>query len=293
MSSRRNFLITAATGLGVSALRTAWAEITPVVKTSLKAPVGLQLYSLREAFKTDGVPKTLAVVRSLGIRDVESAGTYGLSVANMRAALDKADLVCRASHLGLEQLRDKPAAAFAEAKGLGAGWAVCPYIDHEKPFTRAQALKAADAFNAAAKAAHGEGLQFAYHCHGFEFLPDGAGTLFDTLADATDPKLVKFEVDVFWAKAGGVDPAALITKYQSRVSFLHVKDMKKGLTFERGSSGGPGDSNVPLGTGQIDWPSVLQASEQGSPVAYFIEDESPNPVPQIQQTLRYLAALKI
>jgi sugar phosphate isomerase/epimerase len=104
---------------------------------------------------------------------------------------------------------------------------------------------------------------------------------------------VHFEIDVFWAKAGGVDPAALITRYGSRVAFLHVKDMKKGLTFERGSSGAPGDSDVPLGTGQIDWPAVLKATERGTPVAYFIEDESSNPVPQIQQTLKYLSAVKL
>ena len=39
--------------------------------------VGLQLYSLRNQFKTD-VPRTLDQVRAFGIKYVELAGTYGV-----------------------------------------------------------------------------------------------------------------------------------------------------------------------------------------------------------------------
>jgi sugar phosphate isomerase/epimerase len=294
MQSRRDFLFTAAAGVGVAVLRPAWAaDLVPEVKTVLKAPIGLQLYSLRDAFKKDGVPATLSVVRSLGIRAIESAGLYGMSAAEVRAAFDKADLVCRASHMGYERLRDDMAGAFAEAKALGAGWVVCPYIPHQKPFTKDKGLEAADLFNKVAKAAEPEGLRFAYHCHGFEFAPGPEGTVFDAMVAATDPKLVGFEIDVFWAKAGGADPVKVISGLKGRVPFLHVKDMKKGLTFEPGSSGAPGETNVPVGTGQIDWPGVLRATEAGSPVVYFIEDESPNPVPQIRETLKYLTALKL
>src|SRR4051812_17155891 len=56
-----------------------------------RGPLGVQLYSFRDAFRTD-VPGTLARVRALGIRDVELAGTYGLSAAQFRAALDAAGL---------------------------------------------------------------------------------------------------------------------------------------------------------------------------------------------------------
>jgi sugar phosphate isomerase/epimerase len=294
MTSRREFLLTAAAGLGASARRPVWAAgQAPAVKTVLKAPVGLQLYSLRDAFKKNGVPATLSVVRALGIREIESAGLYGLPAAEVRAAFDKADLVCRTCHMGIERLRDDMAGAFAEVKALGGSWIVCPYIPHEKPFTKAKALAAVDVFNKVARAAQGEGLKFAYHCHGFEFVPEGAGTVFDAMVEAADPTLVGFEIDVFWAQAGGANPVELITKLKGRVPFLHVKDMRKGLVFERGSSGAPGDTNVPLGTGQIDWPAVFRATEQGSPVAYYIEDESPDPVPQIKQTLAYLAALKL
>jgi hypothetical protein len=43
-----------------------------------RAPVGLQLYSFRDQFKTD-VPGTLDQVKAFGIKYVETAGTYGVS----------------------------------------------------------------------------------------------------------------------------------------------------------------------------------------------------------------------
>ncbi len=290
MTSRRDFLTTMA--VGAAALRPARAADPPEVKTRLNGPVGLQLYSLREALKKD-VPGTLAKVRALGIREVESAGTWGQSAEEHRAALDKADLVCRASHIGLDKLQGDAAAAFKEVKTLGARWVVCPWIPHDKVFGRENALKAAEAFNGVAKAAKGEGLRFAYHCHGYEFVPSAEGTLFDTLVGATDKDLVSYEIDVFWAKAGGGDPTKVVEKLSGRVPFLHVKDMKKGLSFAPGSSGSEKDSNVVVGTGQVDWPSVLRAAVKAGTEVYYIEDESPDPLAQIPESLRYLEGLKL
>ena len=302
MTSRRDFLNTVAGGLGAAALRPslaagapaakASAHDTPEVRTSLGGPVGLQLYSLREQLKKD-VPGTLARARALGIREVESAGLWGQTAAEHRAALDKADLRCRSSHMPFDRLRDEPAAVFKEAKALGATAVVCPWIPHEKAFTRDDAQKAAEVFNRVAKAGVEAGLAFAYHCHGYEFAPSDEGTLFDTLAGSTDPVKVGFEVDVFWASAGGADPAALITKYKGRVPFLHIKEMRKGLSFPPGTSGAPGDTNVAVGQGQLDWPGILRAAKSAGTSIYYIEDESPDPFGQIPQSLKYLAGLKV
>ena len=118
----------------------------------------------------------------------------------MRAALDAAGLRCRSAHIGYDRLRDDLPGAFAEAKGLGAAWVVCPWIPHEKVFTRDDALKAAEVFNKFGDSrVEREGLRFAYHCHGYEFVPSPEGTLFETLAGATDPARVTFQVDVFHA----------------------------------------------------------------------------------------------
>jgi sugar phosphate isomerase/epimerase len=294
MTSRRDFLTTLAVGLGASGLRPGWAWATDrtEIKTVLNGPVGLQLWSLREYLKKD-VPGTLAKARALGFRDVEGAGLWGHTVQDLRAALDKSGLRCASAHMGFERLRDDSSGAFAEAKALGATAVVCPWIPHDKAFTRDVALKAAEAFNRFGKAAADAGLRFGYHCHGYEFVPAAEGTLFDTLAVNSDKDLVGFQVDTFHAFRGGADPVRLIEKHGPRVTSLHLKDIKKGVPQEAGNPDTSPDLDVPLGTGQIDWPAVLRAAVKAGTSQYFVEDESADPWGHVPKSVAYLETLKL
>src|SRR6266536_4075894 len=79
------------------------------------APVGVQLYSFRDAFKTD-VPGTLAHIRAPGFKEVELAGTYGKSAKQFRRALDSAGLRATSMHVGYEIFRDSLSKVLADAK---------------------------------------------------------------------------------------------------------------------------------------------------------------------------------
>jgi sugar phosphate isomerase/epimerase len=293
MATRRDFLTTMAVGLGASVLRPSGATAAEAreIKSRLNGPIGLQLWSLRELLPKD-LPGTLAKVRALGFREVEGAGLWRHTAGELRAALDAAGLRCRSAHMGFERLRDDLAGAFAEVKTLGATWVVCPWIPHDKVFTREDAVKAAEAFDKFGKAARDAGLRFGYHCHGYEFIPSPEGTLFDTLANNSDKAQVAFQVDVFHAYRGGADPAKVIEKHGRRVTSLHLKDIKKGVPVEAGSPGATADADVPVGTGQVDYPTVLRAAKKAGTAMYFLEDESVDPFGHIPQSLAYLARVK-
>jgi sugar phosphate isomerase/epimerase len=292
MQSRRTFLSTIAAGLGAFGVAPRWAWSQPEIKTSLNGPVGLQLWSLREYLPKD-LSGVLAKVRGLGFRDVEGAGLWGHTAAEMRAALDAAGLRCQSAHMGFERLRDDPPGAFAEAKAVGAAWVVCPWIPHDKVFTRDDALKAAEAFNKVSAAAEGEGLRFAYHCHGYEMVPSPEGTLFETLARNTDAKRVMFQIDVFHAFHGGADPTKLIDRYKGRVASLHLKDLKKGLPVKAGTAVGTPDEDVPVGTGQLKMRAVLRAAMKAGVSLYYIEDESADPWGHIPDSVAYLRSVRL
>jgi sugar phosphate isomerase/epimerase len=170
---------------------------------------------------------------------------------------------------------------------------VCPWIDHQKEFTREDALKSAEVFNKVGAAAEAAGLRFAYHSHGYEMLPSPEGTRFDTLAQNTDPKRVSFQIDVFHTLHGGADPVDLINRYASRVTSLHLKDLKKGVVIKKGTGVGTPEEDVPLGTGQVDWPAVLRAAVKAGASLYYIEDESADPWGHIPQSVQYLKTLKL
>src|SRR3954471_22587692 len=85
-------------------------------KPMLKAPVGLQLYSLRTQFQAEGVPKTLDRVKALGFKYVELAGTYGLPAEKFKAMLDERGLVAIGCHFGYDRFKNEPEKVAAEAK---------------------------------------------------------------------------------------------------------------------------------------------------------------------------------
>jgi len=294
MPSRREFLTTMAAGLTASALADRWAMAAAAasIKSPVNGSIGLQLWSLREYLPKD-LSGSLAKVRAMGFTDVEGAGLWKHTAPELRAALDTAGLRCTSAHMGLERLRDDLPGAIAEAKALGAGTIVCPWIAHKDAFTAEDALKAAEIFNRAGKATRDAGMRFGYHTHGYEMVPSPDGTLFDTLAKAADPQLVHFQVDVFHTYHGGADPVALMAKYTGRVRSLHLKDIKKGFPRETGKGTAPPEADVPVGTGQIDWPAVLRAALKAGATEYYVEDESTDPLTHIPQSVAYLQGLKL
>jgi sugar phosphate isomerase/epimerase len=183
--------------------------------------------------------------------------------------------------------------AIAEAKALGAQWVVVAWIPHQGTFGRENALKAAEAFNGFGKALGDAGLRYAYHCHGYDSAPAAEGTLVDTIARHSDPERVSFEVDVFHAFHGGADPAALIERLGRRVVSLHLKDQKKGFPVEVGKGTAPAEADVPVGTGQVDWPVVLRAAMKAGASLYYVEDESTDPLAHIPKSVAYLESLKV
>lgn len=258
---------------------------------SFTGPLGLQLYSLREQFAKD-VPGTVGLVRDFGFREVELAGTYGMVPEELRALLAVNHLNAVAGHFSYERFRDDPQGVAKEAKALGLDYAGVAWIPHDGPFTEATAREAAKVFNRAGEVLARQGVKFYYHNHGYEFVPQGDGTLFDLLVRETKPEFVSFQMDVVWVVFPGQDPVKLLEKYGRRWALMHVKDLKKGVAT--GSLSGSTDpkNDVAVGTGQVNWPAVLRAAKQAGVKYYFIEDESPTVLAQIPQTLQYLEQVK-
>jgi sugar phosphate isomerase/epimerase len=257
---------------------------------SFNEPVGLQLYSLRAEF-TRNVPATLEKVRGFGIRNVELAGTYNLSPEKFKDMLDANKLKPVSGHFPFDRYRDDAEGVARDAKTLGLRYAGCAWIPHEGDFDEKECRAAAAVFNKAGETLAKQGIKFFYHCHGYEFLPHGNGTFMDLLMKETDPKLVRFEMDVFWVRHPGQDPVKWLEKYPKRWELMHVKDMKKGVT---GDFTGKSDvaNDVTLGTGQMNWPAILKAAKQSGVKYYFIEDESPTAAEQIPQSMKFLKTVK-
>lgn len=259
---------------------------------SFKGPLGLQLYSLRGQFASQGVPATLKQVQAYGFKTVELAGTYNLSPDRFLQLLKEHGLTAVSGHFSYDKYRDDPEAVAQEAKALGLKYAGCAWISHQGgQFNEATTREAARVFNRAGEVLAQHGIQFFYHCHGYEFQPHGDGTLMDLLIQETDPKQVAYQMDVLWVVHPGADPVKYLEKYPDRWQLMHVKDLRKGV--EGNFSGGTDVKNdVAIGTGQMNWPAILAAAKKAGVKHYFIEDESPTVVDQIPQSLKFLSEVK-
>jgi sugar phosphate isomerase/epimerase len=264
------------------------------LRGDFSGPLGIQLYSVRTAIRSD-VPGTLARVRALGFREVELAGTYGLSARQFREELDRAGLRATSMHVGYDRLRDSLPAVLAEAEALGVRYVGTAWIPHTGgPLSEADARRAAADFDRWGRAARERGLQFFYHLHGYEFQPGASGVLpMDILMQETDPEAVKFEMDVFWISRPGADPVAWLRKYPARWRLMHLKDMKQGTaTNVHTGSAPPDESEVPVGSGQIDYRAVLRAAREVGVEKYYIEDETSTPFATVPQSTRWLEAVR-
>lgn len=258
------------------------------------APVGVQLYSFREAFKTD-VPGTLQRIHDLGFRDVELAGTYGLTAKRFRQLLDSVGLHASSMHVGYEQFRDSLPQVLADAKTLGVRYVGTAWIPHpDGPISVPLAREAAANFNRWGRAARARGFQFFYHVHGYEFVRGDKGVLpMDVLMRETDPAAVKYEMDVFWATLPGNNPVALLEKYSGRWRLMHLKDMKKGVaTNVMTGSANPDSAEVPVGAGQIDYRTVLRAAKQVGVEKFYLEDETKDPFTTVPQSIDWLRTVR-
>ena len=274
-----------------SAALTAFAaEKDAGTGSSFKGPIGLQLYSLRGEFIRN-VPGTVEKVKGYGFKIVELAGTYNLPPEKFKQLLDVNGLKPVSGHFPFERYRDDVESVAREAKALGLEYAGCAWIAHKDEFDEEECREAIAIFNRAGEALAKHNLKFFYHCHGYEFRPHGDGTFMDLLIKETNPKFVRYEMDVFWVMHPGQDPVKWLEKYPERWELLHVKDMKKGV---KGDFTGKSDvaNDVVLGTGQMDWPAILKAAKKAGVKYYFIEDESPTAADQIPQSLRYLEEVK-
>lgn len=104
----------------------------------------------------------------------------------------------------------------------------------------------------------------------------------DRILDATDPAVVKLELDVAHYLQGGGDPAAAIHKYASRLLFLHVKDVRARTPDTSAKPGTPaarGYQFVELGQGRVDLDRVFKALADVAFAGWLVVELDAVPVP--------------
>lgn len=238
----------------------------------------------------------LIKLKEMGIRHIEGAGTRGMNRAEYKKLLDKYGFDVVASGVSFDKLEtaDSIKVIIENLKFYGAEYAVCYWIPHHgDDFTFADLEKGVAVFNKAGKQFAEAGISFVYHPHGYEFRPyNGPGYMFDYMMEKTDPRYVNFEMDVFWIRNPGQNPAAIMRKYPTRFPLTHLKDRMIG-SVDNPNGRQDKERNVVLGTGDVNIAEVMKAAKEIGVKYHLIEDESSRANVQLPQHLQYLRQLNL
>jgi sugar phosphate isomerase/epimerase len=216
-------------------------------------PIALQLYTVREALANDftGVVRRIADMGYVGVEPF--AGAFTSTPAQEAARLFRElglDVMGTHSPLPLGDDKNK---ALDLAAALGTKRLILPWLPPEE-FQSVDAIKrACERLNEANAVARANGLELLYHNHWQEYGPVNGRYAYQVMLDFLEPS-INFEVDTYWVKTAGRDPAAVLQELGARASLLHIKD-------------GPavrGQPMVAVGDGTLDIPAVIQAGEENA-----------------------------
>jgi sugar phosphate isomerase/epimerase len=263
--------------------------------------MGLQLYTVRDAMKTD-FEGTIAKVAATGYQEVEFAGYFDHSPKDVRAILEKNHLDSPSCHVGYDVVEKKWPETLEAAKIVGHRYIVCPWIDEKQRVEPGGWKRAVDLFNKAGEASKKAGIQFAYHNHSFEFDPAtslGGKLPYDFFLAELDPKFVAMELDLCWISVAGKDPLVYFDKYPGRFPLVHVKDWIKDASTPSEYQGAMGQSvkfggrMADVGQGSVDWKRTFAQSGKAGIKHYFVENDYPKSAfDDIKISYDYLHALR-
>src|SRR4051794_19786714 len=126
--------------------------------------LAVQLYTLRAKLAED-VPETLRALAEAGAEEVELAGLYDRSAAELREILDGAGLKACSAHAPLDRLEAEPDTVLEEARTLGVDTLIVPWVPAPENASAADALVAR--IVAAGVGVREAGFRFGYHNHDF------------------------------------------------------------------------------------------------------------------------------
>ncbi|WP_245971410.1 sugar phosphate isomerase/epimerase family protein [Sphingobacterium puteale] len=320
-NSRRQFLKQAGIGLSAAYLMPnliSCQNKTDAVSDNPLQNIGVQLYSIRDLMDKD--PKgSLEQIAKIGFKHVELYGIdpaakqfWKLPYKELKKILDDNGLKTHSGHYDMSKYLSKShtdkedlSIYFDAAKELGQEYVIAPVT----PMFDINALKkddylyAAEQLNKAGEQAKKLGLKIAYHNHFWEFRDLGNNTMGEEVMLAfTEPDLVDFELDLFWAEKAGKNPISIFEKFPNRFKLWHVKDMDR---TKSNPIEWPKDGELPVeqifkdirytevGTGSINFTEIVKEKAKAGLKYAFVEQDNiymPNKMESLKKSYDYVQA---
>ncbi|MGQ0643726.1 MAG: sugar phosphate isomerase/epimerase family protein [Gemmatimonadaceae bacterium] len=244
--------------------------------------IGVQLYTVRTLMEKN-VEDTLRQVAGIGYQEVEFAGYFNRAPSAIKLTLDSLGLAAPAAHVALNDLEGERLPRTLEAANtLGHRYLIVAWMPPEARKTMDDWKRISERFNKAGEAVKAKGMQFAYHNHDFEFVPIDGQVPMDVMLEATDPSLVRVELDLYWISMAGGDWRTYFARWPGRFKLVHVKD----------SAGPPKHEQRDVGAGSLPFATIFAQRASAGIEHFFVEhDNPPDPLASITASYNHLKQL--
>ncbi len=254
------------------------------VASSSATPVGLELYSVRDALKKD--PEgTLRAVAQMGYQAVEFYAPYfewtEPQAKQTRKLLDDLGVHCYSTHNDAEYFNpDKINRARDLNLILGSKYVVLAWSDPQSSPDGWKTI--ADKLNSATETLQPSGLKAGYHNHQAEFMGAPGQRPIEIIAKNTKPT-VMLQLDVGTCLEAGADPVAWIRANPGRIRSIHCKE------WSRDPAKG---YKVLFGEGVADWKGIFQAAESVGGVEYYLVEQEGSRFPELETARKCLQSFR-
>jgi sugar phosphate isomerase/epimerase len=252
--SRREFLF-----LSGSAAIAASLPFTAEASMIAGMPrIAVQLYTIRDEIARD-MPAAFHRLASLGVKTVETAfWPKNVTVRQAARGLRDAGLSVCSSHIEIP-VGEKKAAMLDTAEAFGCKRMIWHGWPEDKRYSSLDGTsELIQLYNEAGAFAKSNGLQFGLHNHWWEYRNKVGGRfVYEWLLEGVS-KDVFFELDTYWIKVAGYDPAAIIAQFGDRAKYLHMKDGP--AQYNDALIKDKPDPMVPLGQGAQNVPAIARAA---------------------------------
>ena len=242
-------------------------------------PIGLQLWSVRDALKDD-FDGTIKAIAKAGFNYVEVFGYengawFGKNAKAFRTLLKDWEMKAPSGHFVFKSahydaktkmVTDEFKKVVEDSLKLGQRYLISPWTDEKDRINKDTYKGFVEMLNAAGAYCKTHNIRFGYHNHWFEFEKIGDELMYDMLLKGTDPALVTMELDVCWATYAKNNPVDWFKKHPGRFELLHMKDMLADTERE--------ECTTIIGNGVVDFENIIANARKGGVKYYICELEN-------------------
>ena len=221
----------------------------PKEAAPVKKDMCVQMYSARSILNHDNYADILKEIAAMGYTAVEAASydgdnglIYGDTPEVFKQKVEAAGMKVLSAHVSRGLSREELDSGDLSAalawwdkcievhKKAGMEYIVTPWMGLQETLKDLQVY--CDYLNEVGRRCKAAGIKYGYHNHAYEFEKVEDQVMYDYMLQHTDPDLVFFQMDVYWAVIGKASPVDYFKRYPGRFKMLHIKD-----EWEVGQSG--------------------------------------------------------